>query len=33
MKAEALARCEAPLLQSNKRRQARKGLMGFLKSG
>ena len=32
MKAEALARYEAPLLQSNKRRPARKGLMGFLKS-
>jgi site-specific recombinase XerD len=32
MKAEALARCEAPLLQSTKRRPAPKGLMGFLKS-
>ncbi len=31
MKAEALARCEAPLLQPGKKRTADKGLMGFLR--
>jgi integrase/recombinase XerD len=31
MKAEALARCEAPLLQPGKNRTAGRGLMGFLK--
>jgi site-specific recombinase XerD len=30
MKAQALARCEAPLLQSDRQRSARKGVMGFL---
>jgi integrase/recombinase XerD len=30
MKAEALARCEAPLLEGVKKRPARKGVMGFL---
>ena len=30
MKAKALARCEAPLLQPGKNRTAQKGLMGFL---
>jgi integrase/recombinase XerD len=32
MKAEALARCEAPLLQGSKKRPTRKGLLGFLKT-
>jgi site-specific recombinase XerD len=32
MKAEALARCEAPLLQPGKNRTAQKGLMGFLRT-
>jgi len=31
MKAKALARCEAPLLQPAKNRTAQKGLMGFLR--
>ena len=31
MKAEALARCEAPLAQTSKPRAAEKGLMGFLR--
>jgi integrase len=30
MKAKALARCEAPLLEPGKNPTARKGLMGFL---
>lgn len=32
MKAEALARCEAPLLEGARKRPARKGVMGFLKT-
>jgi site-specific recombinase XerD len=32
MKAEALARCEAPLLEAVKKRSAPKGVMGFLKT-
>ena len=32
MKAKALARCEAPLVQAAKRRSNEKGLLGFLKS-
>jgi site-specific recombinase XerD len=32
MKAKALARCEAPLLQAAKKRPNEKGLMGFLRS-
>jgi integrase/recombinase XerD len=32
MKAEALARCEAPLLNETKRPSRRKGLMGFLRT-
>ena len=32
MKAEALARCEAPLLPRAKKRSGQKGLMGFLKA-
>jgi site-specific recombinase XerD len=32
MKAKALARCEAPLLQTGHKRTAQKGVMGFLKT-
>ena len=32
MRAEALARCEAPLLKEGKRPSPRKGLMGFLRT-
>jgi integrase/recombinase XerD len=30
MKAKALARCEAPLLQTSRKRSVQKGVMGFL---
>jgi integrase len=32
MKAKALARCEAPLLQSHKKPSNQNGLMGFLRT-
>jgi len=32
MKAEALARCEAPLLQNVNKQSIRKGVVGFLKT-
>jgi hypothetical protein len=32
MQAKALARCEAPLLHTGYRRNAQKGVLGFLKT-
>lgn len=32
MKAKALARCEAPLLQTGQKRAAEKGVLGFLRT-